>query len=80
MRENVITGISPEEVAQQINMGYSRFRKLFKEYTNVSPAWFISELKFQKAKNLLLNSSMNVKEIGYMVGYKDTADLENDDK
>lgn len=38
MRENVITGISPEEVAQQINMGYSRFRKLFKEYTNVSPA------------------------------------------
>lgn len=50
MRENAITGISPEEVTQQINMGYSRFRKLFKEYTNVSPARFISEIRLQKAK------------------------------
>lgn len=73
MRENAITGISPKEVAQQINMGYSRFRKLFKEYTNVSPARFISELKLQKAKNLLLNSLMSVKEISYMAGYEDAA-------
>lgn len=72
MRENSLAGISPEEVAQQINMGYSRFRKLFKEYTNVSPARFILELKLQKAKNTLLNSSLSVKEISYMVGYEDS--------
>ena len=52
-------------------MGYSWFRKLFKEYTNVSPARFILELKLQKAKSLLLNSSLSVKEISYMVGYED---------
>ncbi|MDD3037124.1 AraC family transcriptional regulator [Bacteroides sp.] len=72
MRENSLAGISPEEVAQQINMGYSRFRKLFKEYTNVSPAHFILELRIQKAKSLLLNSSLSVKEISYMVGYEDS--------
>ena len=71
MRENFLTGISPKDVAQQINMGYSWFRKLFKEYTNVSPARFILELKLQKAKSLLLNSSLSVKEISYMVGYED---------
>lgn len=71
MRENFLTGISPQEVAQQINMGYSWFRKLFKEYTNVSPAHFILELRLQKAKNSLLNSSLSVKEIAYMVGYED---------
>lgn len=71
MRENFLTGISPKEVAQQVNMGYSWFRKLFKEYTNVSPARFILELRLQKAKNSLLNSSLSVKEIAYMVGYED---------
>lgn len=71
MRENFLTGISPKEVARQINMGYSWFRKMFKEYTNVSPARYILELRLQKAKSLLLNSSLSVKEISYMVGYED---------
>ena len=71
MREKYLTGISPQEVAAQLNMGYSWFRKLFKEYTNVSPAHFMQELRLQKAKNILLNTSLNVKEISYMVGYED---------
>lgn len=71
MRENYLTGISPKEVAQQVNMGYSWFRKLFKEYTNVSPAQFILELRLQKAKSLLLNSPLSVKEISYKTGYED---------
>lgn len=69
MRENYLTGISPREVARQVNMSYSWFRKLFKEYTNVSPAQFVLELRLQKAKNMLLNSSLPVKEIAYMIGY-----------
>lgn len=71
MRENFLLGITSKEVAQQINMGYSWFRKLFKEYTNVSPARFILELKLQKAKSFLLNTSLSVKEISYMIGYED---------
>lgn len=71
MRENFLTGISPMEVAKQVNMGYSWFRKLFKEYTNVSPAQFMLELRMQKARNMLLNSSLSVKEISYNVGYED---------
>lgn len=71
MRENFLTGISPKEVAEQVNMGYSWFRKLFKEYTNVSPAHFILELRLQKAKNILLNTNLSVKEISYRVGYED---------
>ena len=69
MRENYLSGISPEEVAKQIHMGYSWFRKLFKEYTNVSPSLFILELKLQKAKSLLLNTTLSVKEISYQIGY-----------
>lgn len=71
MRENYLTGISPKDVARQVNMGYSWFRKLFKEYTNVSPAHFMLELKMQKAKDMLLNSALSIKEISYIVGYDD---------
>lgn len=71
MRENYLSGITPKEVARRINMSYSWFRKSFKERTNVSPAHFILLLKLQKAKNLLLNSSLSVKEISYIIGYED---------
>lgn len=73
MRENMLTGIMPEEVARQINMSYSWFRKTFKEYTNVSPAHYIMQLKLQKAKLMLLNSPMSVKEIAFHLRYEDSA-------
>ena len=50
MRENMLAGITPEEVAGRINMSYSWFRKTFKEYTNVSPAHYIMQLRLRKAK------------------------------
>ena len=73
MRENMLAGITPEEVAGRINMSYSWFRKTFKEYTNVSPAHYIMQLRLRKAKLMLLNSSLSVKEIAYELRYEDSA-------
>lgn len=36
MRENIYDKFTPEDVARSINMSYSSFRKLFKEYTGLS--------------------------------------------
>lgn len=73
MRENMLADITPEEVARRVNMSYSWFRKTFKEYTNVSPAHYIMQLRLRKAKLMLLNSSMSVKEIAYELRYEDSA-------
>ena len=73
MRENMLENITPEEVAERINMSYSWFRKTFKEYTNVSPAHYITQLKLQKAKLMLLNSQMSIKEIAFCLKYEDAA-------
>lgn len=73
MRENMLTDITPVEVADRINMSYSWFRKTFKEYTSVSPAHYITLLRLQKAKLLLLNSTMSIKEIAFYLNYEDTA-------
>ena len=73
MRENMLTDITPEQVADKINMSYSWFRKTFKEYTNVSPAHYITQLKLQKAKLMLLNSPLSIKEIAFYLKYEDAA-------
>ena len=61
--------ISPEEVAAKLCLSYSSFRKTFKEYTGFSPARFINEVKMSKAKELLTNTKMSIKEVAYNVGY-----------
>ena len=61
--------ISPEEIASRLFLSYSSFRKTFKEYTGFSPARFINEVRMSKAKELLTNTSMSIKEIAYSVGY-----------
>jgi len=64
------TGISPEEIAKRLCLSYSTFRKTFKEYTGFSPAKFINDVRMRKAKELLTNSNIHIKEVAYMVGFK----------
>lgn len=61
--------IKPEEIAKALCMGYSNFRKVFKEYTGFSPAKYIQEMKFNKTKEELTNSTLSIKEIAYAMGY-----------
>ena len=73
MNENVFKDVDPEELAMKLNISYSWFRKTFKEYTNVSPAHYITQLKLQKAKLMLLNSPLSIKEIAFYLKYEDAA-------
>ncbi|WP_299230179.1 AraC family transcriptional regulator [uncultured Bacteroides sp.] len=73
IRENLLKGITPEDVASRINISYSWFRKLFKDYTGVSPAHYIQELKIQEAKQLLSGSDTNIKDVSYYLGFDDIA-------
>ena len=72
MHENVYKDIDPEELALKLGISYSWFRKVFKEYTGYAPAKYFQELKLRKAKQLLIESSMSVKEICYELNYTST--------
>ena len=50
MHEKILNPVTPEEIAREVNMSYSWFRKKFKEYTGFSPAQYIIELRIQKSK------------------------------
>ena len=69
MHEKILNPVTPEEIAQEVNMSYSWFRKKFKEYTGFSPAQYIIELRIQRAKKLLANTDMSIKEIAYYLNF-----------
>ena len=62
--------ITPEEVSRQLCMGYSNFRRSFKEYTGFSPAKYIQEVRMSKIKEALTNSSVPVKQVAFSMGYE----------
>lgn len=73
IRENIDNMITPEMISDMLNVSYSWFRKMFKQYTGVSPAQYITQIKLQKAKMLLLNTNKTIKEIAFELHYEDTA-------
>ena len=57
--------VTPEDVADYLCIGYSKFRKLFKEYTGFSPARYIQEVRLTKVKEALTNTNTPVKQIAW---------------
>ena len=66
---NYTRDISIEEISSHLGLSYSYVRKLFKDSTGKSIMDCINEKRLQKAKELLENSTMSVREIGTAVGF-----------
>ncbi len=77
MREELYSNISPDEVARRVNMSYSWFRKMFRDYTNISPARYIQELRLQEACRLLSGTAMSIKEIAFRLNCGDASYFSN---
>lgn len=64
--------ISLNTVAANVNISPSHFSTIFSQETGQNFVEFLTEVRMEKAKELLLCSSMKCAEIGYEVGYKDS--------
>ncbi|HCC86069.1 MAG TPA: AraC family transcriptional regulator [Porphyromonadaceae bacterium] len=69
MYENIHKNIDAQEIAANLGISYSSFRKAFKEYTGYAPAQYFQELKLRKAKELLAETNHSVKEIAYELNF-----------
>ncbi|WP_151733553.1 response regulator transcription factor [Paenibacillus tengchongensis] len=58
------------EVAGRLHLNASYFSVLFKEQTGLPFSEYLTRLRLQRAKELLLNSRLSVAEIGESVGYR----------
>jgi AraC-like DNA-binding protein/ligand-binding sensor protein len=58
------------QVAKAVNTSTFYFCKLFKKVTQLNFTDYVSRLRIEKAKNLLLNPNLRVSEIAYEVGFQ----------
>lgn len=58
------------DVARQAGMSTFYFCKMFRKVTGVHFARYVSRVRVEKAKNLLLNPNYRVSEIAYEVGFQ----------
>lgn len=63
--------ISLNSVANKVNVSTSYFSTIFRQETGHNFIEYLSEVRMEKAKELLCCSSMKSSEVGYAVGYKD---------
>jgi len=70
---NIRKDISLDEVAEHINISPAYLSKLFKENTGINFVTYVKELKFELARELLLNSDLTIQQIAYEVGFNTPA-------
>ena len=70
IRESLESDLTIQQVAEELGVSYSNFRKLFKEYTGLSPATYQQELRLQRAKELLTTTNYSIKEIAYRLNFE----------
>ena len=69
MRETIYENLTPHDIADRIGLGYSVFRKAFREYAGIAPAQYMKEFRVNEAKLLLANTTHTIKEISYILKY-----------
>jgi len=62
--------LSLEQVAKSVNTSKFYFCKMFKKTTGINFTDYLSRVRTERAKNLLLNPNLRVSEIAYEVGFQ----------
>lgn len=68
--ENHEEDISLGQVAKAVNTSTFHFCKMFKKATGLHFTEYVSRVRTEKARNLLLNPNLRISEIAYQVGFQ----------
>lgn len=66
---NIGEPITIDDMARTAMFSKFHFARLFQQITGVSPGRFLSAVRLQEAKKLLLSTSLSVADISHQVGY-----------
>jgi len=70
IHENQAEDLSLGQVARAVHTSVFYFCKMFKKATGLNFTDYVSRIRVEKAKNLLLNRNLRVSEIAYEVGFQ----------
>jgi AraC-like DNA-binding protein len=69
---NYSYNIKITDIAKHVNLDRTYLYRLFKESCNVSPQQYLLQFRLQVAVNMLETTNINITEISYSCGFKDT--------
>jgi AraC family transcriptional regulator len=69
MRDKLGEELTVDDLARVAMFSKFHFSRIFQRVTGVSPGRFLSALRLQQAKRLLVSTSLNVSDISVRVGY-----------
>lgn len=70
IEEHQTEDISLADVAKAVNTSSFYFCKMFRKITGINFTDYLSRLRIERAKNLLLNPNLRISEIAYEVGFQ----------
>ncbi len=70
IHEHQAEDISLSQVAKAVNTSTFYFCKMFKKVTGINFTDYLSRVRIEKSKNLLLNPNLRVSEIAFEVGFQ----------
>lgn len=68
--ENLHKKLSLAEIGESTGLSYVQFIRRFKHHTGLNPSEYVAILRLQKAKQLLLQTALPIKEIAYTCGFE----------
>lgn len=71
MEENYMESITLEDIAEYIGISPQHFSKTFKEEMGINYIDWLTNLRIENAKKMMIEEKCTVKEVCYMVGYND---------
>ena len=69
LRERTDSVVSIESIAEELKVGYTYFRRMFKRYTGFSPKQYHTQLRFERVKRLLRESDLSIGEIASLLSF-----------
>lgn len=71
MKESCETDdLRARQIAERLGLGYTWFRRMFRQYTGVPPAQYMLQQKILRAKELLAASGMTISEVAYRLRFE----------
>jgi AraC-like DNA-binding protein len=67
-----------DQLAREVGMGYSHFRRAFKKHTGFSPHQYACEIRHRRCRELLAGTTQSIKEIADRLGYSSPYHLTKD--
>ncbi|MFU1795191.1 AraC family transcriptional regulator [Paenibacillus azoreducens] len=71
IRDRFAEELSLEDVAEQVHLNPYYFSKVFKQQTGETFIDYVTRLRIDKAKDMMRDGELSLKEVCYAVGYKD---------